>query len=195
MTTKSSRRVAPWGNRIVKTGSVKAGELLANENNWRIHPKPQQDILSQVLTDIGFVQSVVVNLRTGKEWGRNRNVETMIDGHARVELSLSRGEDTDVPVSYVDLSPEEEASILATFDPIGSMAVPDREKLDALVAQMPDDLRDLTEILRLEKKAAHRVVTFDATEHYRIVIDCESANQQQELLQRLCAEGYTCRPD
>lgn len=187
-----TRHAAPWGNRVVKTGTAKAGELLANPRNWRIHPKDQQDVLAGMLNEVGFVQGVVVNLRTHKSWGRDRNVETLVDGHLRAELALSRGEDVTLPCAYVDLLPSEEHAILASMDPIGAMAVTDTEKLNELVADMPEDLRALTEVLRQERKGT-KTVTFSASEYCRVVVDCTDAGQQQELLQRLTSEGYTCR--
>lgn len=85
--------------------------------NWRIHPKAQQEALAGALDSVGWVQQVLVNRRTS----------FVVDGHARVALSLSRGEPT-VPVLYVDLEPAEAALVLATLDPIGAMAQADDEK-------------------------------------------------------------------
>ncbi len=86
-----------WQNRIIGEGEEDPSQLLANPSNFRIHPKPQQDALSGVLSEVGWVQRVLVNQRTGH----------VIDGHLRVSLAISRNEPT-VPVIYVDLSPEEE---------------------------------------------------------------------------------------
>lgn len=71
---------------------------------------------------MGWVQQVMVNRRTGN----------LVDGHARVEEALSQGEAT-VPVLYVDLSPEEEALVLATLDPIAAMADADGARLAELL--------------------------------------------------------------
>lgn len=111
-----------WRNRIVGHGEADPEQLLANPLNWRIHPKAQQDALAGVLDEVGWVQSVTVNQRTG----------FVVDGHLRVALALRR-EEKAVPVVYVDLSPEEEAEVLATLDPIGALAVADAAKLDELL--------------------------------------------------------------
>jgi len=111
-----------WKNRIVGSGEEAPEQLLANPQNWRIHPKHQQDALSGVLNDVGWVQRVIVNQRTGH----------LIDGHLRVSLALREHEAT-VPVDYVDVDEREEALILATLDPLAAMAVTDSEKLDALL--------------------------------------------------------------
>src|SRR5690606_15210341 len=103
-------RNAAWRSRIVGHGEEDPDQLLANPRNWRLHPKEQQRALGAALGDIGWVQSVIVNQRTGH----------LVDGHLRVELALSRDEPS-VPVVYVDLSADEEAIVLATLDPIGAM--------------------------------------------------------------------------
>jgi DNA methylase len=125
-----------WRSRIAGSGEEAPDQLLANPANWRIHPKAQQDALAGALDAVGWVQQVLVNRRTG----------FVVDGHARVALALSRGEPA-VPVLYVDLSPEEEALVLATLDPIGAMAGRDDEKLKALLADVTVDDAGLLALL------------------------------------------------
>ncbi len=129
----------PWQHRIVGYGTSRAGDLLASERNWRVHPKSQQDVLTGVLGDVGIVQNIIVNRRTSEEWGASQNVETVVDGHLRVSLAISQSEDTEVPITFVDLSPSEEALVLATYDPIGSLAVADNDQLKALIAECETD--------------------------------------------------------
>jgi DNA modification methylase len=127
MTAKAAP-VAPWRSRIVGQGSEAPDQLVANPRNWRTHPGPQRDALRGSLAQVGWVQQVLVNRRTG----------FVIDGHARVEEAISRGEPT-VPVLYVDLSEDEEALVLATLDPIGAMAEQSTERLEALLAEITVD--------------------------------------------------------
>ncbi len=127
---------AAWRNRIVGTGEEAPDQLLANPANWRLHPKAQQDALAGALDQVGWVQQVLVNQRSG----------FVVDGHARVALAISRGELT-VPVLYVDLDPDEEALVLATLDPIGAMAGRDDEKLQALLAGIAVDDAGLLALL------------------------------------------------
>ncbi len=141
---------AIWRNRIVGYAEAAPDSLLANPGNRRVHPEAQQHALSGVLGDVGVVAPVIINRRTSDVWPVNdRGVETMLDGHLRVTLAL-RGQQPSIPVSYVDLTPAEEAEVLATLDPIGAMATADAAQLDALlrevhtseaaVAQMLSDL-------------------------------------------------------
>jgi hypothetical protein len=57
-------------------------QLLANPRNWRIHPKAQQEALAAVLDQVGWVQDIIVNQRTGH----------VVDGHARIALAISKQE-------------------------------------------------------------------------------------------------------
>ena len=111
-----------WKNRIVGSGEEAPDQLLANPLNWRTHPKFQQDALQDVLEQVGVVQQVIVNRRTGH----------LVDGHLRVMLAM-RNDASAIPVIYVDLDEDEERKILATFDPFGMMAQVDTDKLAELL--------------------------------------------------------------
>ncbi len=134
--TNGPAATAPWRNRITGSGAEDPAQLLANPANWRTHPAAQRNALRGSLDVVGWVAQVMVNTVTGH----------VVDGHARVEEALSRGEPT-VPVLYVELSPEEEALVLATLDPIGAMADRDDEKLRALLADVTVDDAGLLALL------------------------------------------------
>jgi DNA modification methylase len=127
---------APWRNRIVGSGEEDPTQLLANPRNWRTHPGPQRDALRGSLSEVGWVQQVLVNRASGH----------VVDGHARVEEAISAGAAT-VPVLYVDLTDEEEALVLATLDPIGAMATTDEAKLAELLAGISVDDAGLLALL------------------------------------------------
>lgn len=117
-----------WKNRIVGYGEEAPDQMLANPRNWRIHPKHQQDALSGVLDEVGWVQDVLINKTTGY----------VVDGHLRVAMAISRGEKA-VPVKYVELTEAEEAKIIATLDPLSALAVADADVLAELLAQVATD--------------------------------------------------------
>lgn len=112
-----------YRNRIVETKLMSPQELKANPKNWRKHPKAQAEGLDGVLTEIGWVQNVILNRTTGH----------LIDGHLRIELAI-RNRESQVPVTVVELSQEEEDTVLATIDPITTMAKVNHEALAALIA-------------------------------------------------------------
>jgi hypothetical protein len=117
-----------WVNRIVGEGVERAAQLLANPNNWRIHPMAQQEALGRVLESVGWVERIIVNRRTGN----------VVDGHLRVHLALAKGEDEAVPVTYVDVSEEEEAILIAALDPLSAMAVIDGAKVEELLKEVAE---------------------------------------------------------
>jgi len=114
----------PWRSRIVDRGEASPAALVANPKNWRGHPPAQQAALAGLLDQVGWVQDVVVNRRTGH----------LVDGHLRVELARARGEAA-IPVVYVDLDESEEALVLASLDPLAGMATADPGKLEALLRE------------------------------------------------------------
>jgi DNA modification methylase len=125
-----------WRNRIVGHGDEAPDQLLANPKNWRIHPKAQQDALSGVLDEVGWVQEVIVNKITGH----------VVDGHLRVSLAISRQEPK-IPVKYVELTPEEEALVLATLDPLAGMAATAKDALESLLADVQPGSDAVTALL------------------------------------------------
>ena len=125
-----------WRNRIVGHGTEDPEQLLANPRNWRVHPKAQQDAMTGVLDEIGWITEVIVNVRTG----------FVVDGHLRVALAITKGEKS-VPVTYIDVSEEEELIILATLDPIGSMIATDKEMLDELMKDIQTDNKQVQDLL------------------------------------------------
>jgi ParB-like chromosome segregation protein Spo0J len=109
-------------NRIVGIGAEDPEQLLANPGNFRAHPGRQREALIALLDEVGFVAPVIVNRTTGH----------LVDGHLRVELALSRDEKA-IPVSYVELTQEEERLVLATYDSVGDLAFSDKDRLRELL--------------------------------------------------------------
>lgn len=128
---KSKAPAAPevdvWRNRIVEHGDVDPRELLASPFNFRVHPSMQQDAMKATLGRLGWISSVKVNRLTGH----------VIDGHMRVALAIQAEEPT-IPVEYVELDEDEERLALATFDPLGALALEDGAMVRELLEQIGD---------------------------------------------------------
>lgn len=131
-----TRKSDGWQSRIVGYGEERPDQLMAHPENWRVHTKRQRVALTQLLDKVGWVQNVLVNKRTGR----------VLDGHLRVGEAIARGESA-VPVTYVDLPEDEERLVLASLDPIASLAVTDSSSLMALVADV-DIEGELAQLLR-----------------------------------------------
>jgi len=120
--------MADWSNRIIGQGVKPASQFLANPRNWRKHPQNQRDAVHASLSEVGWVQQVIENVRTGH----------LIDGHERIWQAM-QNDDADVPFIQVDLSEEEELLVLATLDPMAAMASADTDVLAELLAQVETD--------------------------------------------------------
>jgi DNA modification methylase len=125
-----------WRSRITGSGSEDPRQLTVHPANWRTHPPAQRAALRGSLDAVGWVQQILFNSTSGH----------VVDGHARLEEAIERGEPS-VPVLYVDLSPGEELLVLATLDPIGAMADRDHDRLDALLAEVSVDDAGLRQLL------------------------------------------------
>jgi len=183
-------------NRITELRIVKASDLLPNPRNWRGHPEAQANALRAVLADVGFADAAI---------GRDTPEGVMlIDGHLRTEVAS----DSDIPVLIVDLSKEEADKVLATHDPLASMAEIDSAALSELTFDLdvPDVVGDLLnavinnyETLSMEMDASDFTEGFaedesDALESkFEIIVTCTGEAQQRTLLERFAIEGLECR--
>lgn len=104
----------------------KASELKENPKNWRIHPTRQVQAINELLQEVGWAGAVLYNERTGR----------LIDGHMRRSLSG----DEEIPVLIGDWSEEQEQIILATLDPIGTLAQKDTVSFAELLSGINHDL-------------------------------------------------------
>lgn len=127
-TAATPEKTGALRNRIVGTGEVAVSELVKNPKNWRKHPASQLSALEGLLSEVGWVQNVIVNRTTGN----------LVDGQARVAIAERHGESR-IPVVYVELPQAEEDLVLATLDPLGDLAAIDNAKLEALLANLDPD--------------------------------------------------------
>lgn len=124
-----------WQNRIQEYGVKPADQFTANPANPRIHPQFQREVMKAALDTLGWLAPVIENKRTGY----------LVDGHERVMQALLNNEP--VPFVVVDLSESEEATALATFDPITALANYDTAQLDSLLREVQTDSPALDKML------------------------------------------------
>lgn len=200
MTTESKKKggrrpARKFKNRIVGAGEENPEQLLANPDNWRVHPSEQQDLLAGVLTEVGWIDDVVVN----------RTTERIIDGHLRVMLAMRAGEKK-IPVKYVELTEAEERVILATFDKITEMAVTDPIMLSNLMSDI--DL-DKLKVPELATWFTDTIATLNAAaedtgdagggepepiaETFDVLVVCDNEDDQRQLIDELIERGMECR--
>lgn len=136
-----------WRNRIVESGELPANQFLPHELNARRHPNYQRDALRGSLTEIGWVEPVVISKRSGK----------LLDGHARIEEALSQNENAPVPFVAVDVSADEEALILATLDPIAAMAVYEQQAQEELLDGLEAEDQALDALLEQQRAEIEQI--------------------------------------
>ena len=171
-----------WKNRIESYGEEDPVELRANSHNWRTHGKNQKKAFAQVADEIGLIDDVIVNRRTSPEWGDQQGVATLIDGHLRVELAQERQEPA-LPVKYVDLAPGEEKLALATFDPLGGMAVTDRGRLDELLGSIQEGYAAMLADAGLETTPVEQLVE-KIQQEAEVEVARQGARDTRELVDR-----------
>ena len=162
---------------------------MPHPQNWRLHPPGQRAALESLLEEVGFVGTLVAyELPDGRL--------QLIDGHLRRE-TLG---DEQVDVAVVDLSPEETAKVLATYDPLGAMAEADERQLAALVEEVQTQSETVAEMLRrltTEDSAAVSEVRQRAApkliERWQVLVDCAGEREQRTVYERLTADGFHCR--
>src|SRR5262245_19189056 len=185
-----------WRDRVVAREPVDPRVLVAHPDNWRAHPDAQKDVMIGAIRELGFVGDVKVSKRSGR----------ILDGHMRVALAIADGQSS-IPVAWIDCeSDEEEARILASYDPIASLAELDAERFGRVLerAQIEDDpLRTMltgllpppteTVGLRPGVETAPDTSPVALPEVWGVVIECPDEQTQVALLERLADEGYTAR--
>jgi hypothetical protein len=178
-------------DRIKEFRRVKATELMPNPQNWRTHPTAQQDAMKAILAEVGYADALLA--RETPEGGL-----MLIDGHLRAETTP----DQEVPVLVLDVSDSEAAKLLATLDPLAALAEADSVKLEELLRKVETGSDALQQILdELAQDAGIVPAVEDQTDlphpnldaRFAIVVNCQSEQEQLELLERFEQEGLECR--
>lgn len=144
-----ARRKPQWANRMEPDTGVELVDpstLLAHPLNYKVHTKLQKQAIEGSLAEVGWIDSIRVNRRTG----------LMLNGHARVTVAIEQKEPV-VPVTYVDLPEELEAKALAYFDTVGTEFFEvDETKWQEILAQISTDntaLQGMLDALSMEQES------------------------------------------
>jgi hypothetical protein len=160
--------------------------LLANPQNYKIHGMRQQSAIHKILYDVGFVQSVIVNDVTGH----------LIDGHLRVHMALSNNIKL-IPVTHVELTEEEEATVLASFDPIGSLAKIDNVKFSELLDSMKSFDESIKTLITRDfdhiKQPNSPEILREEAKKYLLMLEFKSKQEYIQLKDELMGRGYAVR--
>lgn len=112
-------------DRVLELRRVRAGDLRENPRNWRRHPERQRRALADLLGEVGFADAILAReLDDG-------SLE-VIDGHLRRSID----QDLTVPVLVLDVDQAEADKLLASLDPLASLAEGDGQALAYLLASI-----------------------------------------------------------
>lgn len=178
-------------DRVRELRRVPARELVPNPRNWRRHPVGQQAALRGVLAEIGYADALLVReLADGSL--------QLIDGHLRAETTP----DQVVPVLVLDVDEHEGDKLLLTLDPLASLAETDQvsmaalwERVDIEQAAVQEMIQQMTDVAGedAELRDAEEVPEVYVGPLHQLLVECGDESRQQELFERLQAEGWKCR--
>jgi hypothetical protein len=123
-------------DRIKELRRMPASELVVNEKNWRRHTPWQKEGMKALLENVGYAGALIAY--------ENNGDTILIDGHLRQEVTP----DENVPVLVLDVTEQEADLLLASFDPISSMAVSDDASLNKLISSIETDDEELNALLQ-----------------------------------------------
>lgn len=178
-------------NRIVEVRKMRFGDIAPHKRNPKIHPDSQRDAFRGAVREIGFT-SVPVAYVNGD------GVLTWADGHLRgSEVADYIGD-----VAILDITDAEAELLLVTADPIAALAEQDAEKLEELLrdvntgdAALQQMLADMAEGVGIVPPDGEAGLAGPDTipSQWAIMVECDSEEQQSELLQQFSDEGLQCK--
>ena len=115
-------------NSIVDSGMIRAGDVIAHPHNPKFHPVEQRAAVKASFHEAGIVKRIIINQRNGY----------LVDGHERTWLALEYGEDTLLPVDYVDIADDVHERLLIYLDGTTGMARTDPDILQQLIDDQPE---------------------------------------------------------
>jgi hypothetical protein len=151
--TQQRAHARNWRDRIKEFRRIPSETLKANPKNWRTHNNAQRRALNSVLGKVGFAGAVIAYENSDKEL-------IIIDGHLRV----SEANNEEIPVIILDVNDNEADILLATYDPIGTLANSDNKQIDTLLEQIDNNSNELQDLLEdiQQKYGSNPLADFDA---------------------------------
>ena len=116
--------------RVQRLEMVRSGGLTEDPRNWRRHSEGQRTALSSMLDRHGWADAVIAR--------ETADGYVLVDGHLRADLDPEEV----IPTLIVDLDAQEAGEVLATLDPLASMAETDHDALEALMKEIPEGTLD-----------------------------------------------------
>jgi len=172
-------------DRILGFSRVPASSLSPHPDNWRRHPEFQRRVLADLLQEIGMADALLVReLHDGRL--------QLLDGHLRAETC---GEQL-VPVLMLDLDDAEAAKLIASLDPLASLAESDQAAWETLRQSFVTDSDALERMFQqMFSRAEEGELPLEKSlaESFSLMVECRDEADQRDLYERLVGEGFSCR--
>lgn len=172
-------------DRILGFSRVPASSLMPHPDNWRRHPDLQRRVLADLLQEIGMADALLVReLHDGRL--------QLLDGHLRAETCG----DQLVPVLMLDLDDAEAAKLIASLDPLASLAESDQaawETLRQSFVTESDALERMFQQMFSHESEEEFAPEKSLTESFSLMVECRDEADQRDLYERLVGEGFSCR--
>jgi hypothetical protein len=111
----------PLKMRVIDMRWMRAGDILPHPENWREHGPEQKEAFAAMMESVGFAGALLTfTLPNGEIM--------LIDGHLRAD----QHPDEKLPVLITDLDEDEARELLATHDPLSTLATANKAKIKAL---------------------------------------------------------------
>ena len=157
-------------------------ELKPYKKNAKKHPKEQVEQIANSIKEFGFTQPVLID--------KNNCV---VAGHGRI-LGAKKAGLKEVPTLCLDDLTEEQIKAYRLADNKLNESEWDFSLLDDELGMLSDDIDmslfgfDFSE----EGQKKEKKVEFKVKKQNKVIVECISARQAEDLYERLVMEGYTC---
>lgn len=157
-------------------------ELKPYKKNAKKHPKEQVEQIANSIKEFGFTQPVLID--------RNNCV---VAGHGRI-LGAKKAGLKEVPTLCLDDLTEEQIKAYRLADNKLNESEWDFNLLDEELGMLSDDIDmslfgfDFSE----EEQKKEKKVEFKVKKQNKVIVECISVRQAEDLYERLVMEGYTC---
>ena len=164
----------------------------ADYNPRNITPKARAG-LDASLTRWGLVQDIVVNRRT-VALGFDADELTIVGGHRRVDALKAHGV-SEVPVTFVDLTPAEEIALNVSLNNPLIAGEYDYSALALIVEALKTEGADLEAIRLAEILRPAKQVEFEVAPSYTysVIVDFKNEIEQSSFLKECEKVGHRCR--
>lgn len=160
-------------------------ELKPYKKNAKKHPKEQVEQIANSIKEFGFTQPVLID--------KHNNV---VAGHGRV-LGAKKAGLKEVPTLCLDDLTEEQIKAYRLADNKLNESEWDLSLLDEEVSMLSDDI-DMSLFgfdvgLSEETEKKNKKVEFEIKKQNKVIVECISEKQAEDLYNRLVEEGYQCQ--